>query len=183
MSWNIIILLVIIGINLVYGLFRGVKKASIRLATVTVSLAVSIGLAVLLQHWTKGFEFLNLFNTESEQVKQIVQWINGLIPLNASGFLTNLLSKILFMDSCSIVVALLIFVIVNKLSYILYQVLAGLHGTAEKIKDKKAGRFRITNSGLSTFFGAVIGVLQGIVFAIVVYAPMCEIVAHFSELI
>lgn len=178
MSWNIILVLVCVGLGAIFGLFRGAKNASLRLLTVTLSIAISIGLAVALQYLAKDFQFLAMFDTENGAVVSGASVIKSLIPFADN--IVPVLNKMFFASHCSLIVAFIFFLLLNKLGKLFYHMLAGIGHTTDKLMiQQKQKKITFTGGVVSTIFGTVIGAIQGLLVAAFIFAPMAEIASFF----
>lgn len=182
MTWNIWILIGLLAINLFYGLLKGFKNSIIRLVIMILTFAGSIGLAILIQQWAGGFELLSLFNSANPQVQVIISWMSQLIPFGNT--ISPFLNTYLYMTGYSMLVALLIFLILNKITKIIYDLLAGLVRAHKTVKDvlpttKEKPKEKIKKKVLSIIFGGLVGLIQGVIVCIMFYAPICEIVGYF----
>ena len=170
-TWNWIIPLVIIGINVVFGLFRGIKSQSIRVGTLVLAIVASVAVSFGLQAASGNFKLSNYIAFP----EQWADTLSGLVIFNSNNFMTNLLQKVFFMDYCSVLLALLIFIIANKLSILLYHFLNGIGHKTELIQAAQKKKFKLTGGLTNHILGAVLGAVQGIVVVCLVYAPIVEI--------
>lgn len=175
MSWNIIFVLIFVGIGAVFGMFRGFKNSSLRLLTVVLSLAASIAIAVALQSAT-GFELMVTIKSliKEEAMVGVLNSLKGVVPFGET--ISPILSTIFFGKYCSVLLVAIIFLIVNKLGRLLYAFLSGIGHKTDKLRIQ-SGKKKITFTGglLSSITGALVGVLQGLLIAGLIFAPICEI--------
>ena len=182
MAWNIILILVLVGINAVFGLFRGFKCSIERLIILIISLYISIGLACLLQMWThfeliKWVEQTGIINPEA--IDKVIAGLTKVVPLGAT--LAPILNTMLLGGHCSLIVALIIFLLVNKLGLLLYHIVAGIGRTTEKVQVANGEKkLKITHGVWSTVFGTVVGAVQGLLIAALFFSPICELITGLT---
>lgn len=84
-------------------------------------------------------------------------------------------------DYCSIIVAIIIFLVVNKLGLLLYHIVAGIGRTSERVQiaDGKK-KLKITHGVGSTIVGTLIGALQGVLVGIIIFGPICELITGLT---
>lgn len=182
MAWNIIVICVVVGINAVFGLFRGWKNALERFVIMAVALYISIGLSCLLQVWS-GFELIawveNTGIINPEAIDQVIGGLTTIVPLGST--LAPIINTMLLGDYCSIIVAIIIFLVVNKLGLLLYHIVAGIGRTSERVQiaDGKK-KLKITHGVGSTIVGTLIGALQGVLVSIIIFSPICELITGLT---
>lgn len=176
MSWNIIIVLVLVGINTVFGLFRGAKNQGLRLLTMVIALAVSMGISVGLQAAT-GFQLMETVNSiiRPEALEGVITFLKGLVPFGDT--VSPILTTMFLGQYSSVLLTGIIFLLVNKLSIFLYHVLSSIGHKTDKIAiQNRKKKLTFTGGLFSTIFGAIIGAVTGLLIACLVFAPISEIV-------
>ena len=171
-AWNWIIPVIIIGLNVVFGLFRGVKSQGIRLGTIAIAIVASVAVSFGLQSAVGGFK-LSTYIAFPEQWSTTLE---GLVIFNSNNFMTNLLQTVFFMNYCSVLVALLVFIVANKLSIWLYHLLNGINHKTELVQASQNNKkFKLTGGLTNHILGAILGAVQGVLIVALVYAPIIEI--------
>lgn len=171
-QWKWIIPLIIVGLNIVFGLFRGAKSQTIRLGTFTLAIISAFAISCGIQAWSGNFQLSNYISFPA-------QWgesISSLVIFNQNDTISNMLRTVLFMDHCSVLVALIAFIITNKLSVLLYHLLNGIGRTSDVVVASQGRkRFRVASGVTNIILGAVIGAVQGILVMCLVYSPLIEV--------
>lgn len=179
-QWKWIIPLIIIGLNIVCGLFRGARSQSIRLGTFVLSVVAAFAISCGIQAWSGNFQL-------SDYIAFPAQWgesLESLVIFNQNDTISNVLHKILFMDHCSVLVALIAFIITNKLGVLLYHMLNGIGRTTDVvIAGQGKRRFRLASGLTNIILGAVIGAVQGVLVMCLVYSPLIEIAVKLCRVV
>lgn len=178
MSWNIIILLVLIGAGAVFGLFRGAKQQGIRLVTVLLAIAVSVGISVGIAAAAGNFQLLSWIDPAKIQESGFIDALKQIVPFYDK--VAPVLNTVFFGSYSSVLLSLIIFLLVNKLFTFLYHLLANIGHKTDKLAIQ-SGKKKLTFHGgvASTIFGAILGAIQGFVIACFIFAPICEIISYF----
>lgn len=171
MQWFIGILIGIIILSTLFGILRGTKEQFFKTLSTLVSIGVAVVIAVLLQVWANGFQLLENLGSifHPDILVSIKDSISFLLPNNQ---IVEFLGKILFLNSYSALLVLVIYLIVKKLVGILFALVFKL-GKVEKLIRK--GRDKQKAS--SYIFGGILGLINGILILTVIYSPVIELLA------
>lgn len=181
MSWNIITIIVLVAIGAIFGLFRGVKQQSIKLLTMILALAASIGISVGIAAIAGNFQLLSWIDTSKIVESGFIATLQNIIPF--SDTISPILNTMFFGSYSSVLVTVIIYLLVHKLFKFLYHILSNIGHRTDKLAIQ-SGKKKLTLHGgvASTIFGLILGAVEGLLIACILFAPICEIVTYFTVL-